>query len=130
MLPSRIAQSLLHGEVLQDLSCNANQCFQLHCLLQQHAMLVDILKSCDALASRPGVQDTKRMRPGSGNNSRKGKVKGGKPRASVTLKELVDFGVILPGRNKISVSYKGINYLANLGKDGVIVYQGKAIDSG
>ena len=69
------------------------------------------------------------MRPGSGSNSRKGKAKGGKPRASVTLKELVDFGVILPGRNKISVSYKGINYLANLGKDGVIVYQGKAIDT-
>ena len=67
------------------------------------------------------------MRPGSGNNSRKGKVKSAKPRASVTLKELVDFGVILPGRNKISVSYKGINYLANLGKDGVIVYQGEAI---
>lgn len=67
------------------------------------------------------------MRPGSGSNSRKGKSKGGKPRASVTLKELVDFGVILPGRNKISVSYKGINYLANLGKDGVIVYQGEAI---
>ena len=67
------------------------------------------------------------MRPGSGNNSKKGKAKGGKPRASVTLKELVDFGVILPGRNKICVSYKGINYLANLGKDGVIMYQGEAV---
>lgn len=67
------------------------------------------------------------MRPGSGSNSKKGKAKGGKPRASVTLKELVDFGVILPGRNKISVQYKGINYLANLGKDGVIMYQGEAV---
>lgn len=67
------------------------------------------------------------MRPNSGSNSRKAKAKGGKPRASVTLKELVDFGVILPGRNKISVSYKGINYLANLGKDGVIMYQGEAV---
>ncbi|KAL3143116.1 hypothetical protein ABBQ38_003388 [Trebouxia sp. C0009 RCD-2024] len=69
------------------------------------------------------------MRPGSGNNSKKGKAKGGKPRASVTLKELVDFGVILPGRNRISVQYKGINYLANLGKDGVIMYQGKKFGS-
>ena len=75
--------------------------------------------------SRPAVQDVKRIRPGSGSNSRKGKAKGGKPRASVTLKDLVDFGVILPGRNKISVSYKGINYLASLGKDGIIVYQGE-----
>ncbi|KAL3138449.1 hypothetical protein ABBQ32_006240 [Trebouxia sp. C0010 RCD-2024] len=75
------------------------------------------------------AEDTKRMRPGSGSNSKKGKAKGGKPRASVTLKELVDFGVILPGRNKISVQYKGINYLANLGKDGVIMYQGKKFGS-
>lgn len=67
------------------------------------------------------------MRPGSSNNSKKGKAKGGKPRASVTLKELVNFGVILPGRNKISVSYKGINYVASLGKDGVIMYQGGAM---
>lgn len=35
--------------------------------------------------------------------------------------------MIQPGRNKISVAYKGINYLANLGKDGVIMYQGVAI---
>lgn len=35
--------------------------------------------------------------------------------------------MIQPGRNKISVAYKGINYLANLGKDGVIMYQGEAI---
>ncbi|KAL3143115.1 hypothetical protein ABBQ38_003388 [Trebouxia sp. C0009 RCD-2024] len=75
------------------------------------------------------AEETKRMRPGSGNNSKKGKAKGGKPRASVTLKELVDFGVILPGRNRISVQYKGINYLANLGKDGVIMYQGKKFGS-
>ena len=75
---------------------------------------------------QPALQDVKRMRPSSGSNSRKGKGKGGKPRASVTLKDLVDFGVILPGRNKISVSYKGINYLASLGKDGIIVYQGEA----
>ena len=42
----------------------------------------------------------------------------------MTLKDLVDVGVILPGRNKISVFYKGINYVASLGKDGIIVYQG------
>lgn len=42
----------------------------------------------------------------------------------MTLKDLVDVGVILPGRNKFSVFYKGINYIASLGKDGIIVYQG------
>lgn len=68
------------------------------------------------------LQDyVKRSRPNSGNN-RKGKA--AKPRASVTLKDLVDLSVILPGRNKISVSYKGVNYVASLGKDGIIVYQG------
>lgn len=68
----------------------------------------------------------KRMRPNSGSN-RKGKT--GKSKASMTLKDLVDVGVILPGRNKISVSYKGVNYVASLGKDGIIVYQGKALQS-
>lgn len=68
----------------------------------------------------------KRSRPNSGNN-RKGKA--AKPRASVTLKDLVDLSVILPGRNKISVSYKGVNYVASLGKDGIIVYQGKKFGS-
>ncbi len=63
----------------------------------------------------------KRIRPSSGN-SKKGK--NAKARASMTLKDLVDVGVILPGRNKISVFYKGINYVASLGKDGIIVYQG------
>lgn len=68
------------------------------------------------------IQDyAKRIRPSSGN-SKKGK--NAKARASMTLKDLVDVGVILPGRNKISVFYKGINYVASLGKDGIIVYQG------
>ena len=70
------------------------------------------------------VQDyAKRIRSNSGSN-RKGKPKAPKSRASMTLKDLIDVGVILPGRNTISVSYKGINYVASLGKDGVIVYQG------
>ncbi|KAA6422816.1 MAG: MPN domain-containing protein, partial [Trebouxia sp. A1-2] len=68
----------------------------------------------------------KRIRPSSGN-SKKGK--NAKARASMTLKDLVDVGVILPGRNKISVFYKGINYVASLGKDGIIVYQGKNFGS-
>lgn len=89
--------------------------------------MADTLDPSCIRVKRYGVQDTKRTRPGSGTNSRKSKGKSGKPRASVTLKELVDFGVIQPGRNKISVAYKGINYLANLGKDGVIMYQGEAI---
>lgn len=72
--------------------------------------------------------DAKRARPASGNN-RKGKAKSAKSRASVTLKDLVDLGVILPGHNKISVAYKGVNYTASLGDDGAIQYQGKKFNS-
>ncbi len=88
--------------------------------LQRH-----VLSSCleaQQLKHTLSIQDyAKRIHPSSGN-SKKGK--NAKARASMTLKDLVDVGVILPGRNKISVFYKGINYVASLGKDGIIVYQG------
>ena len=45
-------------------------------------------------------------------------------RASMTLRELIEANVISPGRNKISVVYKGTNHQASLNKDGLIVYQG------
>ena len=47
-----------------------------------------------------------------------------KARAGTTLKDLVDQGVLVSGRNKISVLYKGTTYMASLTKDGIIVWQG------
>ncbi len=42
----------------------------------------------------------------------------------MSLVDLIDAGAIAPGNNKISVVYKGVTYLANLAKDGTIIYQG------
>jgi hypothetical protein len=42
------------------------------------------------------------------------------------MQDLIDAGIIIPGRNKISVVYKGITYTASLNKDGMIIYQGNA----
>lgn len=50
-----------------------------------------------------------------------------KGRASMTLRELIEANVIAPGRNKISVVYKGTNHQASLHKDGLIIYQGTAL---
>ena len=43
---------------------------------------------------------------------------------TLTLQDLMDAGIIFPGRNNISVHYKGTVYTASLGKDGMILYQG------
>ena len=50
---------------------------------------------------------------------------GKKGKGSTTLKDLMDSNLISPGKNKLSVIYKGITYLASLQEDGSIVYQGK-----
>lgn len=42
----------------------------------------------------------------------------------LTLQDLIDAGVIFPGRNNISVQYKGTTYTASLSKDGMILFQG------
>lgn len=68
----------------------------------------------------------KRARPNSGTTGKRSKSRSGKSRTPTTLKDLVDHGVIIPGRNKISVAYKGTSYVANLGKDAAIVYQGRS----
>ena len=41
-----------------------------------------------------------------------------------TLQDLIEAGIIIPGRNNITVSYKGTTYTASLEKDGSIAYQG------
>ncbi|BDA43940.1 probable MPN domain-containing protein [Coccomyxa sp. Obi] len=48
---------------------------------------------------------------------------------TLTLQDLMDAGIIFPGRNNISVHYKGTVYTASLGKDGMILYQGKKFQS-
>ena len=45
-------------------------------------------------------------------------------RGATSLKDLVDSGILAPGRNKITVIYKGITYAASLQPDGLIAYQG------
>lgn len=42
----------------------------------------------------------------------------------LTLQDLIDAGVIFPGRNNISVQYKGTTYTASLSKEGMILFQG------
>ncbi len=67
---------------------------------------------------------------GSGQKSRgRGRGSGSAKRArggTLTLQDLIDAGILFPGRNKISVHYKGTVYTASLGKDGMILYQGAA----
>lgn len=46
-------------------------------------------------------------------------------RASVTLKDLVDNGILSPGKGNVTVAYKGITHTASLLKDGLIQFQGK-----
>ena len=41
-----------------------------------------------------------------------------------TLQDLIEAGIIIPGKNNITVSYKGTTYTASLEKDGSISYQG------
>lgn len=41
-----------------------------------------------------------------------------------SLLDLIEANIIIPGRNNISVSYKGTTYTASLEKDGAISYQG------
>ena len=66
------------------------------------------------MLTSPGVQAKKpKTEPG-----KKGK-------AATTLADLIDAGLIAPGRNKLTVIYKGITYLASLQDGGTIVYQGQ-----
>eukprot|EP00884_Botryococcus_braunii_P018763 jgi/Botrbrau1/5570/Bobra.97_2s0001.1 len=70
-------------------------------------------------------------RRGSANqgSAKRGKTRGAsskglKSRAVLTLKDLLDHGIITPGHEKISVVYKGNTYKAALTKEGKIMYQG------
>jgi len=76
---------------------------------------------------------------GSGQKGRGGSGRGGRGRGGgsaakrarggvLTLQDLIDGGIIFPGRHKISVHYKGTVYTASLGKDGMILYQGAPPD--
>ena len=48
-----------------------------------------------------------------------------KRRGPLQLKDLIDSRVLTPGRNKVTVQYKGMLYTASLGKDGAILFEGK-----
>lgn len=70
---------------------------------------------------------TKRSKP-SKQGGGKGQPQGKKGRG-VTVQDLVLAGLLLPGRNKMSVQYKGTSYVANLSQEGQIVYQGHNFQS-
>lgn len=59
----------------------------------------------------------------SGGRAARGGGAGGR-RGAPTLRDLVDAGVTAPGRNNITVVYKGVTYTASLGREGLILYQG------
>ncbi|KAK9843758.1 hypothetical protein WJX81_005092 [Elliptochloris bilobata] len=46
-------------------------------------------------------------------------------RGAPTLRDLVEAGITPPGRNRITVVYKGVTYTASLGHEGLILYQGR-----
>ena len=58
---------------------------------------------------------------GGGSSAGARKAKSGYP----TLGDLIEAGVIVPGKSNISVVYKGVTYVASLNKDGMILYQGE-----
>jgi hypothetical protein len=66
--------------------------------------------------------------PAKGRGPRGGRAAGSaakRPKSGAsTLADLIDADVIIPGRNNISVVYKGVTYTASLNKDGMILYQG------
>lgn len=49
---------------------------------------------------------------------------GKRGRGTITLRDLVDGGILSPGRSNMSVTYKGITYTAGLQRDGLIQWQG------
>eukprot|EP00803_Ostreobium_quekettii_P001865 evm.model.scf_333.3 EVM.evm.TU.scf_333.3 scf_333:44572-47481(-) len=48
-----------------------------------------------------------------------------KRRGPLQLKDLIESRVLTPGRNKVTVQYKGMVYTASLGKDGAILFEGR-----
>lgn len=63
-------------------------------------------------------------RGGRGGGASAGARKGAKS-GYPTLGDLVEAGVVVPGKSNISVVYKGVTYVASLNKDGLILYQGR-----
>lgn len=84
---------------------------------------------CERLVN--AVQGGRAASPGSGRGRGRGRGRGWsaasrKARSGgvPTLQDLIDAGIIIPGRNNITVAYKGTTYTASLEKDGSISYQG------
>ncbi|KAF5836781.1 hypothetical protein DUNSADRAFT_5408 [Dunaliella salina] len=48
---------------------------------------------------------------------------------NVTLKDLLDAGLIKPGEGNVTLSYRGVTYTANLVATGLIEFQGSTYDS-
>lgn len=81
-----------------------------------------MLRSC-GLGSQAGA---KKQRVQQGESS--GAV-AGRRRGPLQIKDLVDAGIIVPGRQKVGVLYKGTSYKADLEEDGSIVYEGISLNT-
>lgn len=46
---------------------------------------------------------------------------------NLTIKDIIDAGLLNPGRNNVAVTYKGITYTASLMADGAIQFEGVQI---
>lgn len=68
-------------------------------------------------------------RSGGGRSANKSGGSGSGTRGSPSLKDLVEAGVLIPGKNKITCAYKGMTAVATLMEDGTIEYQGKRYNS-
>jgi Restriction Enzyme Adenine Methylase Associated len=73
------------------------------------------------------LQRSQSQGTGKKGKGRAAAAKAPKSRAVLTLKDLLDQGIIFPGQNKISVVYKGHTYKAALTKDGKILYEGAPV---
>ena len=60
---------------------------------------------------------------------RGGKVGSASSRSGITLADLVKEGILVPGPDKISVSYKGATAVASLTEDGAVEYESQLFQS-
>uniref|UniRef100_A0A7S3QN35 RAMA domain-containing protein n=1 Tax=Dunaliella tertiolecta TaxID=3047 RepID=A0A7S3QN35_DUNTE len=66
--------------------------------------------------------------PGAGQPASQG-VEAQDKNKNVTLKELLDAGLINPGEGNVTLSYRGVTYTANLLASGLIEFQGATFDT-
>lgn len=119
--PSRLQTQVQHAVIPNRYSCSVNSYSFYHILdtFGSHPRLIGLseVQGNSGSAANGGGQRGRGRSRGGGSAKR---ARGG----TLTLQDLMEAGIIFPGRNNISVHYKGTVYTASLGKDGMILYQG------